>query len=214
MNKSVDHYLTAGCGRCPLGGTTDCKVHRWTAELEYLRQIVNACGLTEECKWGVPCYTFQGNNVLIVSAFNEYCSISFFKGALLADGRQLLIKPGPNSQAARLFRFKNLYEIQQIEETVKSYIFEAISIEEAGLSVPFKKNPEPIPAELELRFEKDPVFKAAFEALTPGRQRGYIIHFSQPKQEKTRISRIEKCTQMILSGIGLNDKYRPGRRQK
>jgi len=208
MNKSVDNYFIEGCGRCPLGGTPDCKVHRWTRELELLRKIIQETGLTEESKWGAPCYTFQNKNVLMLSALKDYCCISFFKGALLSDEKNLLVKPGPNSQTARLFKFKDLDEIVQIENDIKAYIFESIEIEKAGLTIPFIKNPEPIPEELEMKFNKDQVFKTAFEALTPGRQRGYILHFSQPKQSKTRLARIEKCTPMILNGIGLNDKYK------
>lgn len=208
MNKSVDNYFMEGCGRCPLGGTINCKVHTWTSELKLLRKIVLECGLTEESKWGAPCYTFQNGNVLMVSALKDYCCISFFKGSLLSDSKNLLVKPGPNSQAARLFKFIGVDEIVAIESDIKAYIFESIEVEKAGLNVTFKKNPEPIPPELESKFNEDPVLKTAFEALTPGRQRGYIIHFSQPKQEKTRVSRIEKCIPMILSGIGLHDKYR------
>ena len=208
MNKTVDKYLTEGCGRCPLGGSPNCKVHKWTSELELLRKIVLDCGLTEESKWGVPCYTFQKKNVLIVSALKEYCCISFFKGSLLSDHKNLLVKPGPNSQAARLFKFNNLDEIKKIENDIKTYIHESIEIEKAGLEVTFKKNPEPMPKELEVKFKEDPVIKTAFEALTPGRQRGYILYFSQPKQSKTKIMRIEKCIPMILTGIGLHDKYK------
>ncbi|WP_431125478.1 YdeI/OmpD-associated family protein [Flagellimonas flava] len=208
MNKSVDSYFIAGCGRCPLGGTPDCKVNTWIMELELLRKIVLDCGLTEESKWGAPCYTFQNKNILLVSALKEYCCISFFKGSLLSDSKNLLKKPGPNSQAARLFKFKGVDEIQRIESEIKAYIFEAIEVEKAGITVTFKRNPEPIPMELESKFDEDPVLKTAFEALTPGRQRGYILYFMQPKQEKTRISRIKKCVPMILSGIGLHDKYR------
>ena len=208
MNKSVDDYFLEGCGRCPLGGTPECKVHTWNSELELLRKIVLDCGLTEESKWGAPCYTFQNKNILMVSALKEYCCIGFFKGSLLGDDKSLLVKQGVNSQAVRLFKFKTFEEIVEIEADIKAYIFEAVEVEKAGLEVVFNKNPEPIPLELESKFEEDPVLKAAFEALTPGRQRGYIIHFSQPKQEKTRVSRIEKCTPMILSGIGLNDKYK------
>ena len=214
MNLKVDEYLIDGCGRCSLGGTPDCKVHKWTAELELLRMIVLDCGLTEEVKWGVPCYTVsthadkQEKNVLIVSAFKEYCSISFFKGALLKDVKSILEKPGKNSQAARLIKFTNIEEIKKVEADLKTYIYEAIEVEKAGLRVKFKKNPEPIPEELESKFEKDPVFKTAFEALTPGRQRGYILYFSAPKQSKTRESRIEKSVGKILNGEGLHDKYK------
>ena len=207
MNKSVDNYFIEGCGRCPLGGTSDCKVHRCLPELELLRCIVLECGLVEECKWGVPCYTFNNKNVLIVSAFNDYCSISFFKGSLLSDPQGILTKPGKNSQAARLFKVTNIEQIKKNKNDIKTYIHEAIEVEKAGIKVHFKKNPEPIPEELEAKFEEDSIFKNAFEALTPGRQRGYIIFFSAPKLSKTRVSRIEKSIGKILNGIGLHDKY-------
>lgn len=208
MNKSVDHYIIEGCGRCELGGTPNCKVHRWTQELELLRKIVINCGLTEESKWGAPCYTIQNRNVLMISALRDYCCISFFKGSLLSDHKNLLVKPGPYSQAARLFKFKHINEIEELESDIRAYIFESIEVEKAGLKITFKKNPEPIPEELEAKFEEDPIFKSAFEALTPGRQRGYIIYFSQPKQPKTRVSRIEKCASKIFNGEGLHDKYK------
>ena len=204
----MKNYLLEGCGRCPLGGTSDCKVHNWIKELELLRMIVLDCGLIEECKWGVPCYTFQNKNVLIISAFKDYCSISFFKGALLSDTEGLLSRPGKNSQAARLFKFTNISSIKEIEADIKIYIYEAVEVEKAGLKVNFKKNPEPIPEELEKKFEEDPMLKSAFESLTPGRQRGYIIYFSAPKQSITKESRIEKCIGKILNGEGLHDKYK------
>lgn len=208
MNKSVDNYYLEGCGRCSLGGTPECKVHTWASELEFLRKLVHSCTLTEESKWGTPCFTHQNKNILMISALKEYCCISFFKGVLLSDSKNLLSKPGPNSQAVKLFKFTGLQDIQQLENEIRAYIYEAIEIEKKGLKVPYKKNPEDLPAELEAIFEEDPILKSAFESLTPGRQRGYILHFSQPIQEKTRISRIEKCIPMILTGIGLNDKYK------
>ena len=195
------------CGRCNLGGTPNCKVHTWTDELIFLRKIVTGFDLNEDSKWGVPCYTLKGKNVLMISAFKNYCCISFFKGALLKDTKNLLVKPGPNSQAARLLKFTALSEIENIEDEIKGYIHQSIEIEKAGLKVKFESNPEKRPKELEARFENDPQFKTAFESLTPGRQRGYILYFSQPKQTKTVESRIDKCTPMILSGIGLHDKY-------
>lgn len=206
MDPKVDQYLREGCGRCPLGGTPQCKVHNWEEELKTLRAIVLDCGLTETLKWGAPCYTFQQSNILIVSAFKDYCALSFFKGALLHDAPNLLEKPGENTQAARLIRFTNIREIIELESTLKAYIFEAVEIEKAGLSVNFKKKPEPIPAELHQKMAEDPALKKAFESLTPGRQRGYILHFSAPKQSKTRESRIEKCRDKILAGKGLNDR--------
>ncbi len=207
MNPQVDHYLLEGCGRCPLGGTPDCKVHNWTTELELLRGIVLDSGLTEELKWGVPCYTYRGKNILLLSAFKAHCAISFFKGALLDDPAGILEKPGENSQAGRLIKFTNTQQVVELEPHLKVLFKAAIEVEKAGLKVPFKKQPEPIPEELQQKFAEDPVLKAAFAALTPGRQRGYILHFSQPKQSKTRISRIEKCISKILKGEGLHDKY-------
>lgn len=214
MNLKIDNYLAEGCGRCPLGGTPDCKVHRWSDELRQLRMLVLDCGLTEELKWGVPCYTFQHNNIAIVSAFKEYCALSFFKGALLNDTNGILYKPGEHSQAARLIKFTSIHEIVEMEAALRAYVFEAVEVEKAGLKVEFKKDPEPIPDELQLRLEEDPILKTAFGALTPGRQRGYILYFSQPKQSKTRVARIEKCTPKILNGEGLNDKYHSMKKNK
>ncbi|ANB57530.1 bacteriocin-protection, YdeI/OmpD-Associated family protein [Anoxybacillus sp. B7M1] len=205
MNPKVDQYLTEGCGRCPLVSTPDCKVNKWPKELEELRTIVLGCGLTEEVKWGIPCYTFQKSNVVTISAFNEYCALSFFKGALLKDDHHILEKPGENTQAARRIRFTNIQEIAELEPVLKAYINEAIEIEKAGLKVDFKKNPEPIPEELQKKFDEIPALKTAFGSLTPGRQRAYILYFSGAKQSKTRESRIEKYIQHILNGKGLND---------
>jgi uncharacterized protein YdeI (YjbR/CyaY-like superfamily) len=206
-NPKVDNYLAEGCGRCPLGGTSDCKVHTWTEELKRLRAIVQDCGLTEELKWGVPCYTYNGKNILLVSAFKEFAALSFFKGVLLIDSDQLLEKPGKNSQASRYMKFTNVEKIEEMQAIVKAYILEAVEVEKAGLEVAFRKNPEPIPDELQQKLDEDPFFRTAFEDLTPGRQRGYIIYFSQAKQSRTRVSRIEKCVPKILNGEGLNDKY-------
>lgn len=206
MNTNVDTYFTDGCGRCELGGTPQCKVNKWQAELKLLRRIVQDCGLTEESKWGVPCYTYKNKNVVMISAFKEFCALSFFKGILINDESNILEKPGENSQSARLAKFTDLHDIAGKEAILKAYIFEAIEIEKAGLKVKFKKQPEPIPEELEKKFDEDPVLKSAFEALTPGRQRGYIIHISQAKQSATRESRIEKCIPKILSGKGFNDR--------
>lgn len=205
-NPEVDPYFTEGCGRCPLGGTPECKVHAWTEELIQLRRIVLDCGLTEELKWSVPCYTFRRGNVAVVSAFKEYCSLSFFKGALLQDTEGILHKPGENTQSARLIKFTRVQDILDMEGTLKAYIHEAVEVEKAGLEMPFKKEPEPMPEELEKKLAENPELKSAFEALTPGRQRGYILYFSQPKQSKTRGSRIEKCIPKILDGKGLHDR--------
>ncbi|MCX6353088.1 MAG: DUF1801 domain-containing protein [Bacteroidetes bacterium] len=206
MNPKVDAYLIEGCGRCELGGTPQCKVHNWEEELELLRMIILDSGLTEELKWKVPCYTFQKNNILILAAFKEYCAISFFKGALLKDDYVILSKPGENTQAARLIKFTNLQEIEKVKTIIKAYIQEAIEIEKAGLKIDFKEKTKLIfPIEFQNKLDEIPELKMAFEALTPGRQRGYNLFFSAPKQSTTREARIEKCLQQILRGKGLND---------
>lgn len=207
LNPLVDKYLEDGCMRCKYGGTPDCKVLLWAEELETLRQIVLECGLTEEVKWGVPCYTKDDKNIVIVSAFKDYASLSFFKGVLLKDKNKILQQQGENSQSGRLVKFTNPGQIREQEDILKSYILEAIKIEESGQKVAFKKNPEPIPEELLEAFDQDPQLERAFYNLTPGRQRGYIIFISQPKQPQTRINRIDKCRPKILNGEGLHDKY-------
>ena len=208
MISEVDLYLEEGCGRCSHHQTPECKVHNWPEELRELRRIVLECELTEEYKWSQPTYTLKGHNVLIVTAFKHYACISFFKGSLLEDTHSMLISPGRSSQAARQLRFTDPKTILENEHKIKSYIYQAIEVEKAGLKVEFRKNPEPMPEELEKVMEDDPVFAAAFESLTPGRQRGYILHFSQPKQSATRLSRIEKCTPKILNGEGMHDAYK------
>lgn len=206
MQTNVDNYFHEGCGRCELGGTPDCKVHLWKTEMAELRNYILETNLEEESKWGVPCYTFQGKNVLILSAFKNYCSVSFFKGALLSDEQGKLHKPGENSQAARLFKFTNLEEIIALKPYIIATIFEAIENEKAGREIEFNKQAnQDVPEELAAIFEVDDAAKAAFEALTPGRKRSYIIHITGAKQEKTRISRAEKCIPKILTGKGFNE---------
>ena len=205
MNAKVDVYFTNGCGRCPLGGTPHCKVNNWQQEMKQLRRILLECGLTEELKWGVPCYTFQKSNIVLLSAFKEYCALGFFKGALLNDANGMLTKPGENTQAARMIRFTNVGKIVEMEPQLKAYIYEAIGVEKAGLKVDFKKNPEPVPKEFQNKLDEMPALKTAFYALTSGRKRAYILYFSAPKQSKTRESRVEKCIQQILNGKGLNE---------
>lgn len=173
--------------------------------MQTLRMIILDCGLTEELKWGVPCYTWQKSNILILSAFNDYCALSFFKGALLNDVNGVLSKPGENTQAARLVRLTNIQEVVALEPVLKAFIHEAIEVEKAGAKVAFKKSPEPVPEEFQQKLAEIPALKTAFEALTPGRQRAYILHFSAPKQSGTRMARIEKCMEQILNGKGLND---------
>lgn len=206
MTKDIETYFIDGCGRCSLFGTPECKVKTWQKELKLLRKLVLDCGLTENIKWGQPCYTYNGNNVLFVTCFKDFACISFFKGALLNDAEQILTAPGENSQAVRLIKYTNAKDIVAQEATIKAYIYEAIEIEKAGLKVALKKEQDPIPEELQAMMDKDAKLKAAFEALTPGRQRGYILHFSAPKQSKTRISRIEKCIPKIMSGKGFHDR--------
>lgn len=207
MNTNVDTYFTDGCGRCKFGGTPECKVHNWPDELKQLRRIILDCGLNEESKWGVPCYTYKNSNVLMLAAFKEYASLSFFKGTLLSDTGKILDKPGESSQAVRMFKFTDVQDILKIESTIKAYIFEAIEVEKAGLKVKLKKISDyEVPEEFQSNLDEMPALKAAFEALTPGRQRAYLIHFSQAKQSKTRIARIEKNIPQILNGKGFNDR--------
>jgi uncharacterized protein YdeI (YjbR/CyaY-like superfamily) len=206
MISTVDAYFSSGCGRCPLANTPDCKVHTWHKELAALRTILLDCGLTEELKWAHPCYTFQGKNLFLLGAFKEYCTLSFLNGALLQDAHGILQKPGENSQIARLVRFTDVQEIVELEAVLKSYIFEAVEAEKAGLKVRTKTISEhSLPEELQRTFEELPEVQTAFNALTPGRQRGYLLYFSAPKQPKTRYARIEKYTQHILDGKGLQD---------
>lgn len=208
MNPEVDNYLAVGCGRCPLGGTPECKVHNWPGVLVKLRSILLETDLTEEVKWRVPCYTFDGKNVLIMSALKEYCALGFFKGVLLKDPEGVLIQSTPNMQAERQLRFTTEQQVAELESLIKAYVQEAIEVEKAGLVVEYKKSSEfDVPEELQTILDEDPAFNAAFEALTPGRQRGYLLHFAQPKQSKTRTSRIEKCMPKIFEGKGLHDRY-------
>src|SRR5438128_75908 len=191
MNPKVDAYLR--------------RAKKWQKEMGKLRRIILDCGLTEELKWGKPCYTFQKSNLVIIQGFKEFCAVLFAKGALLNDPNGILEKPGENTQAARRIPFTNVREIVEMEPILKAYIHEAIEAEKTGLKVDFQKNPEPIPEELQNKLDEITALKTAFDALTPGRQRGYILYFSAPKQSKTRESRIEKCMQQILDGKGLND---------
>ena len=206
QNPLIDKYLTIGCGRCPLVNTPECKVHTWPNELQQLRKIVLDCGLTEELKWSVPCYTHNKKNLLIVAAFKEYCSISFFKGSLLKDPKGILEKPGENSQAARLIRFTTVKQIDKLEKAIRGFIADAIELENTGAKVDFsaKQNLD-LPEELLAKFDELPALRSAFNALTPGRQRGYLLFFSGAKQSTTRLARIDKCKPLILAGKGLHD---------
>ena len=182
------------------------KAKKWREEFEKLRSIVLACGLTEELKWMHPCYTFENKNVVLIHGFKEYCALLFFKGALLKDARGILIQQTPHVQSARQIRFTNVQEITKIESVLKSYIYEAIEVEKAGLKVKMKKTSDfRVPEEFRIKLDEMPALKTAFNSLTPGRQRAYLFYFSQPKQSKTQASRVEKYMQQILNGKGLND---------
>jgi uncharacterized protein YdeI (YjbR/CyaY-like superfamily) len=192
MNPKVDFYFS--------------KAQKWLKEIEKLRTIVLDCGLTEELKWGVPCYTFQKSNIVLIHVFKEYCALLFFKGVLLNDPNGILIQQTENVQAARQIRFTSVREIVKMGPILKAYVYEAIEVEKSGEKVKLKKTAAfKIPEEFSKKLDKKPALKAAFKALTPGRQRAYIIYFSAPKQSKTRESRVEKCMQQILNGKGLND---------
>lgn len=182
------------------------KAEKWKDEFTKLREILLECPLAEELKWGVPCYTYQNSNVVLIHGFKEYCAVLFIKGALLKDPLGILITQTQNVQAGRQIRFTGVQDIEAMESALKSYVDEAVEIEKSGLHVDFKKSTDfTIPEELQNKFNEIPSLKAAFEALTPGRQRAYILHFSEPKQSKTRESRIEKFIPAILQGKGLND---------
>jgi len=182
------------------------KATQWQEEFEKLRTIVLDCGLTEELKWGCPCYTFEKRNIVLMHGFKEYCALLFFKGVLLKDPEDILIQQTKNVQAARQIRFTSIRQIVKMKPILKAYIYEAIEVERAGLKVPLKKTKEfNIPAEFQNKLNKNAALKKAFNALTPGRQRGYLLHFSAPKQSKTRESRIENSIPQILVGKGLND---------
>ncbi|NRF94818.1 YdeI/OmpD-associated family protein [Paenibacillus frigoriresistens] len=192
MNPKVDGFLR--------------KTKKWKEEFEKLRSIVLDCELTEEIKWMHPCYTFQEKNIVLIHGFKDYCALLFHKGALLQDAHGILIQQTENVQAARQIRFTHVREIDEMETILKAYIYEAIEVEKAGLEVDFKKNTAYIiPEEFQNKLDEIPALKTAFEALTPGRQRAYLLHFSEPKQSKTRESRVEKSMQQILGGKGLND---------
>jgi len=182
------------------------KAKKWQKEYEKLRTLILDCGLTEELKWGCPCYTFENRNIVLIHGFKEYCAILFFKGTLLNDANGILIQQTENVQVARQIRFTSVREIIKMQPILKAYIYEAIEVEKAGLKVKLKKTSDfKIPEEFQNKLDKMPALKKAFNTLTPGRQRAYIFYFSQPKQSKTRESRVEKYIQQILNGKGLDD---------
>ena len=192
MNPKVDFFFT--------------RAKKWQEEFEELRRIVVDCGLTEELRWGKPCYTFQNKNIVLIHGFKEYCALLFSKGALLKDAKGILIQQTENVQAARQSRFTNVRGIASLEPTLKAYIHEAIEVEKAGLEVNYKKTSDfKVPEEFQNKLDVSPALETAFGALTPGRQRGYLLYFSAAKQSKTRESRVEKCMPQILKGKGLDD---------
>lgn len=192
MNPKVDFYFA--------------KAQKWQEELEQLREIVLDCDLTEDVKWGVPCYSYQDSNIVLIHAFKDYCALLFFKGALLNDVNGILVQQTENVQAARQIRFTSLKEVTKMKRIVKAYIHEAIEVEKAGLKVPLKKTVEyTVPEEFQKKLNENAALKKAFEALTPGRQRGYFLYFSAAKLPKTRESRVEKYIPKILEGKGVDD---------
>jgi len=192
LNPKVDAYISHS--------------DKWQEELARLRTILLGCPLTEELKWGVPCYTFQSSNIVLMHVFKEYCALLFVKGALLRDAHGILIKQTENTQAGRQIRFTSVRAVVEMEAILRAYILEAIEVERAGLKVSFKETTEfNTPAEFQSRLDEIPALKTAFGALTPGRQRAYLLYFSAPKQSKTRAARVERCMQQILDGKGLDD---------
>ena len=178
---------------------------QWKSEMNALRTIILDCQLAEDFKWGKPCYSFQGKNIVIIQGFKEYFVLLFFKGGIMKDSKHLLVKMGENTQAGRQMRFENVQDILDKKSIIKDYIFEAVEIEERGEKVEIKKEATPIPEEFQIKLNENPELKSAFESLTPGRQRAYLFHFSATKQSKTRESRIEKSIPNILEGKGMNE---------
>jgi uncharacterized protein YdeI (YjbR/CyaY-like superfamily) len=192
MNPKVDFYFI--------------KAKKWKKEFETLRSIVLDCQLTEELKWGNPCYTFEKKNIVLIHGFKDYCALLLFKGALLKDPKGILVQQTENVQSARQIRFTNVQEIIKLKATLKSYIYEAVKVEEAGLKVDFKKTSDfEVPEEFQSKLDKSRALKNAFSSLTPGRQRAYLFYFSSAKQSKTRAARVEKYMDQIMDGRGMDD---------
>ena len=205
MNPSISEFFSIGCGRCSLVGTPQCKVMKWNEELHVLRDIILTSELTEERKWGVPCYTDNGKNIILLSALKDSATISFLKGSLIDDVHSMLFAPGNNSQSARYMKFTSVKEIKKSKTIILDYLHQALEIERKGTKVEFKKEDDPIPEELTDSFNTHPALKTAFYALTPGRRRGYLLYFNQAKQSATRVTRIQKYIPVILDGKGIHD---------
>lgn len=208
MNPKVDKYLEDGCGRCSDYQTPNCKVHTWHNELVELRRIANESGLEEDLKWSQPCYTWQNKNIVLVTAFREYAAMAFFQGSLLKDPKKILVAPGENSNYVKQARYTKVEDIIKQEDDLKSFIIEAVTLSEKKNVVEKIKQELDYPAELIEIFQNDPALEEAFHSLTPGRQRGYLIYFTQPKQSKTKTSRILQYRPQILKGEGMHDAYR------
>jgi uncharacterized protein YdeI (YjbR/CyaY-like superfamily) len=204
-NPLIDQFLLDGCMRCSLGATAACKVLLWTDILEFLRQLILETELLEERKWGVPTYTLNGKNVVMLGVFKDSCVLSFIKGQLIPDPKGLLELPGPNSREGRILRFTKLSQATLLEKNIRHYLQEAILVEQSGKKAVPSSSPQELPTELLQKFAEHPGLEAAFFALTPGRQRGYLIHFSGAKQSPTRLSRINKCIPKIFEGKGMLD---------
>jgi uncharacterized protein YdeI (YjbR/CyaY-like superfamily) len=203
---SVDAYLQDGCGRCDRYQTPTCKVHRWTPALVALRGLLRSTALTEEMKWGSPCYTLEGKNVVMLASFNDSCALSFFKGAALVDEEGALETAGPNSHVARVLRFRSVEDALARLSQAGRFVEQAIALERDGVKVAHATAPQPIPEELARRLAEDPSLRAAFEALTPGRRRSHILHVSGAAQAATRVRRVERCVSDILAGRGFNER--------
>ena len=205
-NTSVDSYLQDGCGRCERFQTPECVVHLWAEPLVALRKLLQSTELVEEMKWGSPCYTLDGKNVIMLASRKDACAMSFMKGLGLTDEKGLLEKPGPNTRVARLVKFQSLRDVQDALPHLQSLIAQAIELERAGKEIIPEDQTDAIPEELTERLDNDPELAQAFEALTPGRKRSYYIHISGAKQSATRARRVEKCIPKILAGKGFHDR--------
>jgi uncharacterized protein YdeI (YjbR/CyaY-like superfamily) len=205
MIKDPNDYFIDGCGRCSLHGTDQCKVRNWADPLVLLREIMLQSGLEEEAKWGQPTYTLKGKNVAMIFSFKDSCGISFFKGVLLQDDAKILVTAGANSNVARLLKITSAAQVAELEPHIHAYIAEAIELEKSGAKVPKSTEREPMPETLAHWLENDPQLQTAWDLLTPGRQRSYILHVGSAKQEQTQLNRIEKCIPKIYAGKGFNE---------
>jgi uncharacterized protein YdeI (YjbR/CyaY-like superfamily) len=203
---SVDAYLKDGCGRCEHYQTPACKVHLWTGALVALRALVRASGLVEEMKWGSPCYTLEGKNVVMIVSFRDHCSLSFMKGQALVDDDGVLESAGPNSRFVRMVKFRSVADVDARRVTIVNLLSQAIALERAGTKVVVPVDDDPLPDELQARFDDDRALHEAFVALTPGRRRSHVLHIAGAKQTETRARRVERCATDILAGRGFNER--------